>query len=380
MHTSPLKDSSGQPPQFIYPWANGSRHLLLIIDVEMSDLDATSAVPLEIALVVVDRAFNIVDSFQTLIQCCPTTIFSVWANDVFQSNGLLRDLPYGYPNSRMAEQAILSWLSGFGDTHFIAAGNTIWKDLEIIQKHLPGLFAKLSPICNDISSLEQVALAWSKSIKRRFPRRLLPAHRAMTDALSSLALLKFLCGTMLMQNPHPGPNSEPMAYRRWLWPAFSQDKVTKAAQLAIVVTNTDLVEIGRIKIVSTQVTQREAEDKALNFLMGCFDLQDYCKQFNICGPDPAQLRYRLCHALPKVEPVLHHVVVDTDAILRFAEQCNPALAKMGRQPERPRAILQLDDQAFVQIIVHIRQVAAFRNTLFKYWDSNPRVLRSGSTQ
>jgi len=160
---------------------------LLWIDMEMTGLDVTREVIIEVAAIVTDVELNELDTYETVVQQPQSYLDAMdeWNTKHHGQSGLTAKVPSG------REPALVeSDLIGLVDKHFtekpILAGNSIAQDRLFIDRHMPRLAARLHYRMLDVTS-------WKIMMNARFGLEFdkKKSHRALDDIRESLGELKF---------------------------------------------------------------------------------------------------------------------------------------------------------------------------------------------
>jgi len=162
---------------------------LLWIDMEMTGLDVTREVILEVAALVTDIELNELDTYETVVQQPQSYLDAMddWNKKHHGESGLVAKVPSGREQG-LVEADLLALI----DKHFearerpVIAGNSIGQDRSFIDRHLPRLSARLHYRMLDVT-------AWKIVMNARFGLGYdkKKAHRALDDIRESLGELRF---------------------------------------------------------------------------------------------------------------------------------------------------------------------------------------------
>lgn len=159
---------------------------LLWIDMEMTGLNVEKEVPIEIAAIVTDFAFNEIDSYHAVIKQDPVFLERMddWNKKTHGATGLIARVPQGKAPS-VIEDEMLELIGKHFKEPAIIAGNSIGQDRTFINKHLPRIAGKLHYRMLDVSS-------WKIVMQERFNVRYTKqgTHKALDDIRESIAELK----------------------------------------------------------------------------------------------------------------------------------------------------------------------------------------------
>ncbi len=163
---------------------------LLWVDLEMTGLDASKDSILEIAAIITDWDFNILDSYEAVVHQTDQILSGMndWCKNQFKLNGLTERVRQSNIGLKDVENATLSLISKYftDDMPVILAGNSIHADRGFIVKHLPELEEKLHYRMLDVSSFK---IVYQNKYKKMFTKG--ESHRALDDIKESIAELKF---------------------------------------------------------------------------------------------------------------------------------------------------------------------------------------------
>ncbi|QBQ56484.1 oligoribonuclease [Nitrosococcus wardiae] len=166
---------------------------LIWLDLEMSGLDTTQDVILEIATVVTDSDLNIIEE---------GPVFAIHQNDAILDNmdewntrqhtksGLVERVRHSLINEATAEQRTLEFLS----QHTLAnssplCGNSICQDRRFLARYMPRLEAYFHYRNLDVSSIKELAKRWAPEIAKGFKKE--SAHLALADIRESIQELAY---------------------------------------------------------------------------------------------------------------------------------------------------------------------------------------------
>ena len=162
---------------------------LLWIDMEMTGLDPTREVILEVAALVTDIELNELDTYESVLKQPPSYLDAMddWNKKHHGESGLVARVPQGREPA-LVEDDLLRLV----DKHFeaqerpVIAGNSIAQDRSFIDRHMTRLAERLHYRMLDVTAWKIVmaarfGLAYDKK----------KAHRALDDIRESLGELQF---------------------------------------------------------------------------------------------------------------------------------------------------------------------------------------------
>jgi len=162
---------------------------LLWVDLEMTGLDSTKDVILEIAAEVTDFTFQTLASYEAIINH-PDHILegaNEWAKNQHAISGLTeRVRTEGRPELEVVHELVGFIKAQFGDEPAILAGNSIHNDRNFIKQWWPEVDALLHYRMLDVSSLK-IVMQGKYGVE--FEKN--DAHRAFDDIQASIAELQY---------------------------------------------------------------------------------------------------------------------------------------------------------------------------------------------
>lgn len=165
---------------------------LLWIDLEMTGLDATKDVIIEVAAEVTDFDFKTLGSYESLVNQ-PKKVLEErmqaniwWKNYPENRDAFLKNIPEA-PDSSQVEQDLTAFVEQhFGGEPAILAGNSIHNDKKFIERWWPGLDLKLHYRMLDVSSLKILMQGQGRG---EYAKK--DVHRAFDDIQASIAELQY---------------------------------------------------------------------------------------------------------------------------------------------------------------------------------------------
>ncbi len=180
------------------------------IDCEMTGLDITKDVLVEIAVLVTDSELNILDDGVDLVIHADDAVLDTMPDVVreMHANSGLTDLVRASTVTVAdAEAQVLDYLRKHVPDPRTAplCGNSIATDRGFIARDMPALDAHLHYRMIDVSSIKELCRRWYPRIYYAQPGKGL-AHRALADIRESIRELRYYRGTAFV--PPPGPTTE----------------------------------------------------------------------------------------------------------------------------------------------------------------------------
>jgi oligoribonuclease len=162
---------------------------LLWIDLEMTGLDATKDVILEVAAEVTDFDFKTLASYEAIIKHPDHVLADMndWSKVQHAASGLVERIQ----NEGREEKEVIHELVGFiaaqfGTEHAVLAGNSIHNDRNFIKQWWPEVDKLLHYRMLDVSSLK---ILMQSKYQVNFHKK--EVHRAFDDIQASIAELQY---------------------------------------------------------------------------------------------------------------------------------------------------------------------------------------------
>lgn len=180
------------------------------VDLEMTGLDPSRHVIVEVAALVTDAELNIIDEGVDLVVHATDTELAEMDDFVTQmhsDNGLLYDIKASTVSIEEAEDAVLALVEKHCDPAHPAplAGNSIATDRAFIKAQMPRLDAALHYRMIDVSTVKELSRRWFPKAYFNQPQKGM-AHRALADIVESIRELDYYRRAVFV--PAPGPDTE----------------------------------------------------------------------------------------------------------------------------------------------------------------------------
>lgn len=161
---------------------------LLWLDMEMTGLDVTKEVPIEIAAIVTDMQFNSLVQYHAVIRQPASYLEAMddWNKRQHKQSGLVDLVPNGKDPAVVDRELAALVRQYFGTDRAILCGNSIAQDRLFIRAYMTELEACLHYRTVDVTSWKVI---FNEVYKRKFEKK--DGHRALDDILESIAELKF---------------------------------------------------------------------------------------------------------------------------------------------------------------------------------------------
>lgn len=183
------------------------------VDLEMTGLDPSRHVIVEVAALVTDAELNIIDEGVDLVVHATDAELAEMDDFVTQmhsDNGLLDDIKASTVSIEEAEDAVLALVEKHCDPAHPAplAGNSIATDRAFIKAQMPRLDAALHYRMIDVSTVKELSRRWFPKAYFNQPAKGM-AHRALADIVESIRELDYYRRSVFV--PSPGPDTEAAA-------------------------------------------------------------------------------------------------------------------------------------------------------------------------
>lgn len=162
---------------------------LLWVDLEMTGLDPKKEVIIEVAALITDIDFNILESYESVVKQPQKFLDQMdeWNKKTHGSSGLIQKIPFG-KEPQVVEQDLIHLIQ----RHFyndgerpILCGNSISQDRAFINEYWPNLAEKLHYRMLDVSSWK---ILFNNKFNVKYEKS--EKHRALDDIQESINELK----------------------------------------------------------------------------------------------------------------------------------------------------------------------------------------------
>ena len=180
------------------------------IDCEMTGLDTTSDLLVEIAALVTDSELNVLGDGVGIVIHAPDDALDSMVpvvRDMHAASGLTEEIRKSTVTVAEAEKAVLDyvrqWVPVAGSAPL--AGNSIGTDRGFLARDMPELNSYLHYRMIDVSSVKELCRRWYPRIYFGQPEKGM-SHRALADIQDSIRELQYYRATAFV--PQPGPTSD----------------------------------------------------------------------------------------------------------------------------------------------------------------------------
>ncbi|BBZ08515.1 oligoribonuclease [Mycolicibacterium doricum] len=183
------------------------RDELVWIDCEMTGLDLSKDLLIEIAVLVTDADLNILGDGLDVVIHAPDEALDAMipvVTDMHTRSGLIEEVRASTVDLPAAEEMVLDYIRGHVKQAKMAplAGNSIATDRGFIARDMARLDEYLHYRMIDVSSIKELCRRWYPRIYFGQPEKGL-AHRALADIHESIRELKYYRQTVFVAPPGP---------------------------------------------------------------------------------------------------------------------------------------------------------------------------------
>ncbi|OEX92106.1 oligoribonuclease [Corynebacterium sp. BCW_4722] len=180
------------------------------VDLEMTGLDTSRHVIVEVAALVTDANLNILDEgIDLVVHASDAELAEMddFVTNMHSENGLLEEIKASPVSITEAEDAVLALVEKHCDPAHPAplAGNSIATDRSFISAQMPRLDAALHYRMIDVSTVKELSRRWFPKAYYHQPEKGM-AHRALADIVESIRELDYYRRCVFVNLP--GPDSE----------------------------------------------------------------------------------------------------------------------------------------------------------------------------
>jgi oligoribonuclease len=160
---------------------------LFWLDMEMTGLDPTKERILEVAVVVTDLNFEVVEEYRAVVHQPEEVLRGMdkWCVETHGKSGLTAEVKDGRPLEEVEGELVSLAKKHFNGQRVVLCGNSIGHDRKFIDAFMPKFQKRLHYRVIDVSSFKEVYLA---KFGVKFPKS--DKHRARDDIFESIHELK----------------------------------------------------------------------------------------------------------------------------------------------------------------------------------------------
>ena len=170
--------------------------MLIWMDLEMTGLDESRHVIVEIATLVTDDDLNIIAEGPNLVIHQPDEVLAEmddFVTNMHTVSGLLEKIKSSTVSESDAMQQTLDFIKEHSPepNKIPLCGNSIRTDRTFLAKYMPEIENWLHYRCVDVSTIKELVKRWNPGLEHARPKSEGITHRAMDDIRDSVAELKF---------------------------------------------------------------------------------------------------------------------------------------------------------------------------------------------
>lgn len=170
--------------------------MLIWMDLEMTGLDESRHVIVEIATLVTDDDLNIIAEGPNLVIHQPDVVMAEmddFVTNMHTVSGLLEKIKSSTVSETEAMQQTLDFIKLHSPepNKIPLCGNSIRTDRTFLAKYMPEIENWLHYRCVDVSTIKELVKRWNPGLEHARPKSEGITHRAMDDIRDSVAELKF---------------------------------------------------------------------------------------------------------------------------------------------------------------------------------------------
>jgi oligoribonuclease len=170
--------------------------MLIWMDLEMTGLDESRHVIVEIATLVTDDDLNIIAEGPNLVIHQPDEVMAEmddFVTNMHTVSGLLEKIKTSTISEADAMQQTLDFIKEHSPepNKVPLCGNSIRTDRTFLAKYMPEIENWLHYRCVDVSTIKELVKRWNPGLEHARPKSEGITHRAMDDIRDSVAELKF---------------------------------------------------------------------------------------------------------------------------------------------------------------------------------------------
>ena len=166
---------------------------LIWIDLEMTGLDSTNDLIIEVATIVTDSDLNIVAEGPVLAVHQSDEVLAgmdEWNTNTHNKTGLVERVRASTLNEAEVERQTIAFLGEYvGKNRSPMCGNSICQDRRFLARYMPELEAYFHYRNLDVSSVKELAKRWKPEILPGFSKK--NTHRALDDIRESVDELRY---------------------------------------------------------------------------------------------------------------------------------------------------------------------------------------------
>ncbi len=161
---------------------------LLWIDMEMTGLKPETDRVLEVAAIVTDLQFQVLERWESVVFQKPEILdgMDAWCKEHHGKSGLTARVPGGISEQGVDAKLVEIAQKYWGTDKVVLAGNSIWQDRRFVERYLPNFTSLLHYRMLDVSSWK---LVFENTMQKKYKKQ--EKHRALEDIEESIAELRY---------------------------------------------------------------------------------------------------------------------------------------------------------------------------------------------
>ncbi len=164
------------------------------VDLEMTGLDPSKDVILEVATIITDAQLNIVATGPDLVSCQPPDVLGRMNQvvaQIHQDSGLIAKVKDSCVPLLEIEKKTYEFIKKYCDPdNAVLAGNSVWQDRRFLTRYMPKVLDFLHYRIIDVSTIKILVQAWNPDNPKAFYEKI-NSHRALEDIQESIDELKY---------------------------------------------------------------------------------------------------------------------------------------------------------------------------------------------
>ena len=159
------------------------------VDLEMTGLDEAVDSILEVAVILTDSDFNVVEQYHRVVYQPQAVVDGMndWCKKTHGESGLTAAIPQGMPLAEVEKELMALIQKHYGGTErIVLCGNSVGNDKRFIDKYMPEVARRLHYRLIDVSSFKEI---YRGLYGLTFQKK--NTHRATDDILESIRELQF---------------------------------------------------------------------------------------------------------------------------------------------------------------------------------------------
>lgn len=157
------------------------------VDLEMTGLDENTDKILEVAVIITDLEFNVVDTLHRIVYQPKDILDNMndWCKITHGKSGLTAAVATGSDLADVEKELLVIADKNFGNEKIVLCGNSVGMDKRFVDKHMPELAKRIHYRVVDVTSFKEVFRSkWNINVPKA------DGHRALDDIKESIKELQ----------------------------------------------------------------------------------------------------------------------------------------------------------------------------------------------